>query len=51
MSDSKETFIRMNPKKGFCNLILCMIIFCMIAGVGTIVKFGSRIPEIKQQIQ
>lgn len=51
MDGLKAKIVKMNPKKGFCNLILCAVIFCIIAGVGTIAKFGGRIPEIKQQIQ
>lgn len=51
MNNLKAKLTKMNPKKGFCNLILCFIIFCIVAGVGTIAKFGSRIPEIRQQIQ
>ena len=30
----------MNPKKGLLNLLLCVIIFVIIAGAGTIIKFG-----------
>lgn len=51
MSKLKEKITGMNPKKGFCNLILCIVIFGIIAGMGTAAKFGSRIPEIKQQIE
>ena len=50
MNNLKGKLTKMNPKKGFCNLILCFIIFCIVAGIGTIAKFGSRIPEIRQQI-
>ena len=51
MDQIKGKLTKMNPRKGFCNLILCAVIFCIIAGVGTMAKFGSRIPEIRQQIQ
>ncbi|GLB28500.1 hypothetical protein LAD12857_04230 [Lacrimispora amygdalina] len=51
MNKMKEKVKRMNPKKGFCNLILCAVVFCIIAGIGTAAKFGSRIPEMKQQIE
>ena len=51
MNNLKAKLTKMNPKKGFCNLLLCFIIFCIVAGIGTIAKFGSRIPEIRQQIQ
>lgn len=51
MNSVKEKIVKMNPKKGFCNLILSIVIFCIIAGIGTMAKFGSRLPEIKQQIQ
>lgn len=50
MNNLKGKLTKMNPKKGFCNLILCFIIFCIAAGVGTIAKFGSKIPEIRQQV-
>lgn len=50
MNNLKGKLTKMNPKKGFCNLILCFIIFCIAAGVGTIAKFGSRILEIRRQI-
>lgn len=51
MDQIKGKLTKMNPRKGFCNLILCAVIFCIIAGVGTMAKFGSRIPEMKKQIQ
>ena len=51
MDQIKGKLTKMNPRKGFCNLILCFVIFCIIAGVGTMAKFGSRIPEMKKQIQ
>ena len=51
MIKMKEKVTNMNPKKGFCNLILCFIILCIIAGVGTIAKFGGRISEAAQQIE
>lgn len=41
----------MNPKKGFCNLFLCFIIFCIVAGCGSLAKFGNRIPSVEQQIK
>lgn len=37
--------------KGFINLLICMIVFIIIAGIGTIAKFGSRIPEIRTQLK
>lgn len=46
----KETK-QMNPKKALCSMLLCFIILCMIAGVGTIVKFGDRIQTIQQQVE
>lgn len=46
----KETK-QMNPKKALCSMLLCFIILCMIAGVGTIVKFGDRIQTIGQQVE
>lgn len=51
MDQIKGKLTKMNPRKGFCNLILCFVIFCIIAGVGTMAKFGSRILEMKKQIQ
>ena len=50
MDQIKGKLTKMNPRKGFCNLILCAVIYCIIAGVGTMAKFGSRIPEMKKQI-
>lgn len=47
----KEKVLGMNPKKGFLNLLLCAIIFVIIAGAGTIIKFGSRIPEARAQME
>ena len=46
----KETK-QMNPKKALCSMLLCFIILCMIAGVGTIVKFGDHIQKIQQQVE
>lgn len=37
--------------KGFIGLLICMIVFVIIAGIGTIAKFGNRIPEIKSQLK
>ena len=51
MGKLKDKITKMNPKKAFCNFVVCTVIFCIIAGLGTVVKFGSRIPEIKQQIK
>ena len=51
MNKIKEKVTKMNPKKGFTNLILCAVIFIIAAGMGTAVKFGSRIPQMKQQIE
>lgn len=45
----KEKVQGMNPKKGFLNLLLCAIIFIIVAGAGTIIKFGDRIPEARAQ--
>lgn len=47
----KEKVLGMNPKKGFLNLLLCAIIFVIIAGAGTIIKFGNRIPEARAQME
>ena len=41
----------MNPRRGFCNLFICFVVFCIIAGVGTMAKFGSRVPVVKQRIE
>jgi hypothetical protein len=38
----------MNPRKGFRNIFLASIIFMIVAGVSTGIRFGDRIPEIKQ---
>ncbi len=51
MSKIKEKVTGMNPKKGFCNLILCLVIFCIAAGIGTGIRFGSRITEIRSQME
>ena len=51
MKGLKGKIASTNPKKGFCNLILCFVIFFIIAGIGTMAKFGGRIPEIKKQIK
>lgn len=47
----KEKVLGMNPKKGFLNLLLCAIIFVIIADAGTIIKFGSRISEARAQME
>lgn len=47
----KEKVLGMHPKKGFLNLLLCAIIFIIVAGAGTIIKFGSRIPEVRVQME
>lgn len=47
----KEKVLGMHPKKGFMNLLLCAIIFIIVAGAGTIIKFGSRIPEARAQME
>lgn len=47
----KEKVLGMNPKKGFLNLLLGAIIFVIIVGAGTIIKFGSRIPEARAQME
>lgn len=47
----KEKVLGMNSKKGFLNLLLCAIIFTIVAGAGTIIKFGSRIPEVRAQME
>ena len=47
----KEKVLGMHPKKGFLNLLLCAIIFIIVAGAGTIIKFGSRIPEARAQME
>ena len=51
MSMLKEKVTTINPKKGFCNLILCAVIFCIVAGIGITVKFGNRISEVRQKIE
>lgn len=51
MNGLKGKVTNLNPKKGFYNMMACFIIFFIVAGMGTIVKFGSRIPEMKQQIK
>lgn len=51
MSRIKEKVTGMNPKRGFCNLILCLVIFCIAAGIGTGVRFGSRITEMRSQME
>lgn len=51
MSKLKESVTKMNPRKGYCNLIICAVIFCILAGIGTGVKFGNRISEMKQQME
>lgn len=51
ISRLKEKVTTMNPRKGFCNLILCAVIFFVIAGTGVMVRFGNRIPEMKKQIE
>ncbi len=47
----REKVKNMNPKKGYVRWIICVVIFCVLAGVGTAVKFGSRIPEMKSQME
>ena len=47
----KEKVLGMHPKKGFLKLLLCAIIFVIIAGAGTVFKFGSRIPEARAQME
>ena len=47
----KEKVLGMHPKKGFLNLLLCAIIFMIVAGAGTAFKFGDRIPEAKAQME
>lgn len=51
MSKLKSKINSINYKKGFINLVIAVIVFIIIAGIGTGIKFGSRIPEIKSQIQ
>lgn len=51
MSKITERVKRMKPEKGFRNLILCGVLFVILAGIGTMAKFGSRVPEVKQQLQ
>lgn len=41
----------MNPRRGFCNLFICFVVFCIIAGIGTMAKFGSRVPDVKQRME
>lgn len=41
----------MKPKKFYCNIIISFVIFCIIAGIGTIAKFGNRIEAIKQSVE
>ena len=41
----------MNPKRVYCELLICVVVFCVIAGIGAAVKFGGRLPELKQQME
>lgn len=47
----KEETKHMNPKKALCSMLLCFIILCIIAGVGTIVKFGDRETDWENLLQ
>lgn len=51
MNKIREKVKNMNPKKGFIRWVICVVIFCVLAGIGTAVKFGSRVPEIKSQLE
>lgn len=42
---------KMNPKRGFFNLFLCFVIFCIVSGIGVMAKFGKRVPKVRQQIE
>ncbi|MDD3206631.1 MAG: zinc ribbon domain-containing protein [Lachnospiraceae bacterium] len=50
MSKLKSKINTTNYRKGFINFVIAFIVFFIIAGIGTGIKFGSRIPEIKSQI-
>lgn len=51
MGKLKEKVKGMNPKKGFCNLIICAVIFFIIAVIGAYIRFGDRVPAIKQELE
>lgn len=51
MSNENEREIKMNPKRVYCELFLCAVFFCVITGIGAAVKFGGRLPELKQQME
>lgn len=51
MSKLKEKVKGMNPRKGYCNLIICAVIFFIIAAIATAVRFGDRFPEIRQEME
>ena len=46
-----EQIDKMNPKRLYCELLICVVVFCVIAGIGAAVKFGGRLPELKQQME
>ncbi len=47
----KKKVADMNPRKGFVNLILCMVVFSIVAGICVFGRFGTRLVDAKQQIK
>lgn len=47
----KKKVEKMNPRKGFVNLTLCMVVFAIVAGICVFGRFGTRLADAKQQIK